>query len=295
MHKSRYGSCYSYISDSDCVQDYHNDYIRYKVNEGHLNKMKEAGVSRRLSEHFSNLLVRDPLLVYENVEEFSQNEPMFNFEVFNSTNWNTVRFKPPRSIDGDNFFKIEVRPCEIQLTSFENSALLAFILLYNKIVLNYNTNFVIPISKVDENIDRSVLNDAVYNNKFYWRTNGIEINKNNKNKFLIKNSDNQFETCKDKDSLNVNELTMSEILLGKEEFNYPGLFKVMIDYIDNNLSNNLKETYKSYLNFLEKRAKGELWTDAKYIRHFVLSHKEYKKDSQLNNVNILIKKFYFRK
>ena len=35
----------------------------------------------------------------------------------------------------------------------------------------------------------------------------------------------------------------------------------------------------NYIDFIEKRAKGEIWTDAKYIRNFVLNHEKYKKDS----------------
>lgn len=34
-----------------------------------------------------------------------------------------------------------------------------------------------------------------------------------------------------------------------------------------------------FIDFLEKRTKGELWTDAKYIRHFVNNHPKYNKDS----------------
>ena len=36
---------------------------------------------------------------------------------------------------------------------------------------------------------------------------------------------------------------------------------------------------KNVLKYIELRSKGEIWTDAKYIRNFVLNHKAYKKDS----------------
>ena len=40
---------------------------------------------------------------------------------------------------------------------------------------------------------------------------------------------------------------------------------------------------ENYLNFISKRVSGKLWTDAKYIRNFVMNHPKYKKDSKIND------------
>jgi glutamate--cysteine ligase catalytic subunit len=44
-------------------------------------------------------------------------------------------------------------------------------------------------------------------------------------------------------------------------------------------SQNQKDETNKYLEFLRKRARGEIPTGARFIRDFVLNHPEYKKDS----------------
>ena len=64
IYKSRYSPAYSYISENIYIQDYHNDYPKMPINKEYLEKMLECGVPKRLSEHFCNLLVRDPLVYF---------------------------------------------------------------------------------------------------------------------------------------------------------------------------------------------------------------------------------------
>lgn len=51
----------------------------------------------------------------------------------------------------------------------------------------------------------------------------------------------------------------------------------------NEFSDKDKEFYNTMLNFLVKRAKGEVKTGARFMRDFVLNHHAYKQDSIVSN------------
>ena len=79
---------------------------------------------------------------------------MSHVETINSSNWNSLRLKLPRSSDNDTCFKIEVRPCDLQLTLYENTSMITFILAIYGFIMRYDVNFIITISMVDENFNR---------------------------------------------------------------------------------------------------------------------------------------------
>ena len=60
---------------------------------------------------------------------------------------------------------------QTQLTDFENAAYVVFIVLLTRVVLSYNLNLLIPMSKVEENMRRAVKRDAVIEQKFFFRKN----------------------------------------------------------------------------------------------------------------------------
>ncbi|PNJ23758.1 GCLC isoform 8, partial [Pongo abelii] len=64
-----------------------------------------------------------------------------------STNWQTMRFKPPPP-NSDIGWRVEFRPMEVQLTDFENSAYVVFVVLLTRVILSYKLDFLIPLSKV---------------------------------------------------------------------------------------------------------------------------------------------------
>lgn len=92
------------------------------------------------------------------------------FEMINSTNWNSVRFKIPT--DDNVGWRVEFRTMEIQLTADENAAynILVFIMV---LMMHHitNLNFYIPISKVEENFNRAHQRNAITEQKFFFRTN----------------------------------------------------------------------------------------------------------------------------
>ena len=153
-------------------------------------------------------------------------------------------------------------------TPFENSSIINLIInLYNIIIKN-KTNFIIPITKVDENFENAYQNDAINTKKFWWRVNCF----NNSND----NNDN-FDYVED-EKKNIKLLTINEIFNGKKEYNYPGLLNVIKDEINNNNLDKKNELLK-FIDYLEKKTKGEIWTDAKYIRNYIKNHPKYNKDS----------------
>merc|ERR1712146_9859 len=66
-------------------------------------------------------------------------------------------------------WRTEFRPMEVQLTDFENAAFTVFIILITRVVLMFDLNLYIPLSKVDDNMKRAHKRDAVKEEKFYFR------------------------------------------------------------------------------------------------------------------------------
>jgi glutamate--cysteine ligase catalytic subunit len=84
-----------------------------------------------------------------------------------------VRWKPPpkrTSSCGPHIgWRVEFRSMEVQLTDFENAAFTAFIVLASRVMLFFDLNLYIPISKVDENMRRAHVRDALTSQKFFFR------------------------------------------------------------------------------------------------------------------------------
>ena len=58
---------------------------------------------------------------------------------------------------------------EVQMTDFENAAFAVFVVLLTRVAMSLNLNFYLPISKVDENMQRAQYRDALRAEKFYFR------------------------------------------------------------------------------------------------------------------------------
>ena len=65
-----------------------------------------------------------------------------------STNWQTMRFKPPPPNAHEIGWRVEFRPMEVQMTDEENAAFVIFIVLLTRLILSFNLDLLIPISKV---------------------------------------------------------------------------------------------------------------------------------------------------
>lgn len=188
-----------------------------------------------------------------------------HFENFNSTNWNSLRFKPPKIEDNDNCFKVEIRPCELQLTPFENSAIMTLCLIYSQMVMKNDVNFIIPITLVDENFQRAHNFNALEKEKFFFRIDGLKNYKRESKLVELNFASHGNEVNKDyfnKESnmALIKELTLKEIFCGSKDHEYEGLFSAMNNFIEINIKNpDVKRTISIHLKFIEERIKGNLF------------------------------------
>ncbi|CAM9700318.1 unnamed protein product [Phaeothamnion confervicola] len=58
---------------------------------------------------------------------------------------------------------------EVNVTDTENAAFVVFVVLVTRVILAFDLNLYIPLSKVDENMQRAHARDAVGKQKFFWR------------------------------------------------------------------------------------------------------------------------------
>nr|CAX82735.1 putative Glutamate--cysteine ligase catalytic subunit [Schistosoma japonicum] len=163
--KSRFSSVSFYLSPmgakfNDIPLVYNNDYY---------NTLIEGGVDDTLALHVAHLFIRDPISIFSESLTLPENEETVeHFETIQSTNWQSMRFKPP-PLNSSIGWRVEFRPTELQLTDFENAAFVTFILLLSRTILKFKLNLLIPLSKVDANIATALKRDAVLNGKFYFK------------------------------------------------------------------------------------------------------------------------------
>ncbi len=138
-------------------------------NEDTYAALTKAGVDARLARHVAHLFIRDPLVIYGDKIQLDDSKSTDHFENIQSTNWQTVRFKPPPfapapaaptpaptttpadakdSKSNSNGaaaqqqeaasshkgigWRVEFRSMEIQLTDFENAAFTIFIAVLSR-------------------------------------------------------------------------------------------------------------------------------------------------------------------
>lgn len=135
-------------------------------------KLMNNGVDDLLAKHIAHLFIRDPIVIFNELLNQDDKKSMDHFENIQSTNWQTLRFKPP-PCNSDIGWRVEFRSMEIQLTDFANAAFSIFIVLLTRTILAFNLNFYIPLSKVDENMKTAQVRDAARTKKFWFRKNII--------------------------------------------------------------------------------------------------------------------------
>ncbi|XP_043496874.1 glutamate--cysteine ligase catalytic subunit [Polistes fuscatus] len=257
IHKSRYDSIDSYLSEQG---DKYNDVPLIYDTEIY-KQLLDNGIDRLLAQHIAHLFIRDSVSLFS--EKIHQNdlEDTDHFENIQSTNWQTMRFKPPPPYSSIGW-RVEFRPCEVQITDFENAAIVCFIVLLTRVILSYKLNLLIPISKVDQNMAKAQKRNAVKNEKFWFRK---DITSNTAKK---ENIEEEYD-----------EFTINEIINGKNGV-FPGLIPLVNSYLANmDVDADTHCTVQRYMKLIQRRASGELLTTAAWLRKEVTSHPEYKHDS----------------
>lgn len=274
LMKSRYDSISSYIHPrahrSEAISKYYND-VACEV-DGELEAvMLKEGVDPPVATHVAHMFTRDPLVVFEGrVEAVDDKTDTAHFENINSTNWNTMRWKPPPpQAPGSPHvgWRTEFRPMEVQLTDFENAAFTAFVVLVSRAILVFDLEVLAPLSKVDENMKRAHAMNAASEGIFWFR------------KHLSPDSEQSLEAGEVTENESVEEMTMDEIMNGKSNY-FPGLIPLCYAYLEHINCDPLSfPRLHQYLVFVRDRAMGKLMTPAAWMRDFVRNHAEYKNDS----------------
>ena len=220
--KSRYDSIDCYISNTNPTltssTNRYNDQelvINTKVKK----RLLEAGFDELLANHFAHLFIRDPLVIFKELIDQDDSKDSDHFENIQSTNWQTLRFKPPPP-ESSIGWRVEFRSMEIQLTDFENAAFAIFIVLVTRVILSYDLNFYLPISKVDENMKYAHCRDAVNKNKFWFRTNIFNS--------TVNGTDGHFQD--DAADGHYQQLCINEIINGKQDV-FIGLVPLIRKYL----------------------------------------------------------------
>lgn len=309
--KSRYDSVDRYIASDDRNKDYYND-VECPWDEKIYQRLRDNGLDDALSKHIAHLFIRDPLVVFsERVDQDDENS-MDHFENIQSTNWQTMRFKPP-PVDSPIGWRVEFRSMEVQLTDFENAAFSVFIVLLTRAILSFNLNFYMPISQVDENMARSQKRDAARQQSFYFRKWVFPLGRSPSHAEWSSrpsspsrghpNGDSEARSQslppRPRNGLNggsnspsppatptsgteVEEMTLNEIINGRESF--PGLMGVVNAYLNSlNVDHFTRCEIRKYLDLIKDRASGKLCTPAAWIRNFIVTHPAYKQDSVVSD------------
>ncbi|KAF9215889.1 hypothetical protein CPC16_000617 [Podila verticillata] len=293
INKSRYDSIDSYISNDPNNKPEYND-IPLVYDKDIYKKLSDNGIDDLLARHIAHLFIRDPLVIFEELLNVDDNESTDHFENLQSTNWQTMRFKPPPSKTSPIGWRVEFRSMEIQMTDFENAAFAIFIVLVTRAVLSFGTNFYIPISKVDENMKVAHHRNAVLDEKFYFRKSIFPQSRPGtpasgtpsgspklSNASLPRPSHHGANISAGLDRSNEYELmTIDEIINGKPSAGYPGLLGLVNNYLNTlNIDIETRCEISKYLELIKKRANGTLMTAASWMRQFVQNHPDYKQDS----------------
>jgi len=258
-----------------------------------------------LARHVAHLFSRDPLVVFRNrTSEVDDHESTEHFENLQSTNWQTVRWKPPPQAakrlggDADIGWRVEFRSMEVQLTDFENAAFTVFIVLLSRVILYFDLNLYQPLSKVDENMDRAQKRDALLQQKFWFAQSLMPTGSDCAHPMSHPEHD---ATASPKPhaaasrkmrrekvaglfgaELKMQEVSILEILqgTGTGPATYNGLIPMILAYLDAIGTDSVTlRTVQTYLDFIVARAAGELMTPAAWMREYIRKHPDYKFDS----------------
>ncbi|XP_059487754.1 glutamate--cysteine ligase [Neocloeon triangulifer] len=267
--KSRYDSIDSYLSPDG---EKYND-MPLVMDEVAYKQLIDAGIDHLLAQHIAHLFIRDSVSLFSEKVHQDDERDTDHFENIQSTNWQTMRFKPPPPYSPIGW-RVEFRPCEAQLTDFENAAIVCFVVLLTRTILSYQLNLLIPISKVDENMQNAQKRDAARNQKFWFRKDVT--------------TGESPSCCQSPTSCSPAEeytlMTLDEIINGKEGV-FPGLIPLVHSYLSSmDVDADSHCTIQQYLKLIQRRAAGELMTTASWIRNQVVSHPEYKQDSVVSDI-----------
>merc|ERR1712087_158761 len=178
-------------------------------------------------------------------------------------------------------------------------AFAVFIVLITRVILAFDLNLYIPMSRVDLNMQRAHSRNAATSGKFFFRRHMAELEegddgfeKTYTSMFTRASTDSASKTKSpgaknnpddgvdgvsakrrnaprafgSSENNSYEEMTMEEIMMGKGDY-YPGLIPLVQAYLDYIKCDSITmERVTQYLDLIQKRATGELMTPASWVR-----------------------------
>jgi len=265
LSKSRYDSIDCYIGEHT-DKDGFND-MPLVFDQAHFERLVAAGVDGALAQHVAHLFARDPLVIFADRLELDDHFEIDHFENLQSTNWQTLRWKPPpphkgelsNSDDAHIGWRVEFRSMEVQLTDFENAAFISFVILLSRAILDKKLDLRIPMTKLEANMGVAGRQSAYICEKFWFR------------------ADVGFATAAE---AKCEQMTIKEIMQGTGSF--AGLVPLCQEYLSSSgCDHATRQTLERYMSFIVQRAEGKLPTNAKWMRDFVMTHPSYQHDGRV--------------
>lgn len=291
--KSRYASNSTYIANDPRRRPEYLD-PDLVVDERLKQRLVDGGMDDILATHFAHLFIRDPLVIFsEDLKELDVNGSN-HFENLQSTNWQHMRFKPPPPDNPNIGWRVEFRSMEIQMTDFENAAFSIFIVLLSRVILSFDLNFYIPIPRTTENMETAHKREALLNDKFWFRKDPFPTSERTPPTTDARSTTETPQTNGETNGATASRVedeyslfTINEIINGPGPQNtdskFPGLIPLVKHYLSSlNVNVTTRCQIERYLDLIARRANGALWTNSKWIRHFVREHPDYKKDSAVS-------------
>ncbi|KAH0478183.1 MAG: uncharacterized protein KVP18_003728 [Porospora cf. gigantea A] len=257
LHKSRYDSASLFIADCETLkgnESYYND-TSETINQDVYAKLTGNGMDHLLAQHFAFLWMRDPLVFFKDFLHVDNHSRSDHFESIQSTNWNSVRFKPPPPNNGQPStfpWRVELRTMEAQVSDLEAAVISSFTALLAQVIVADGLEWYIPISLCDENMRVSYTQKAASEGFFWWRSkSGSPV-----------------------------QARIQEIFEGSDRID--GLMPRLSAFVESNTDCMAAiKRLKVVVGFLQGRASGELITAATYYRQLIVNHPSYQQDGLL--------------
>eukprot|EP00927_Polykrikos_kofoidii_P083150 TRINITY_DN8448_c1_g2_i1.p1 TRINITY_DN8448_c1_g2~~TRINITY_DN8448_c1_g2_i1.p1 ORF type:complete len:731 (+),score=125.48 TRINITY_DN8448_c1_g2_i1:40-2232(+) len=284
LRKSRYDTIDCYLCNckkgKEAPAQRYND-MAVVCSEEHVQRLTDMSIDEVLARHIAHLFARDPLVIFKDRVCLDDRHDIDHWENLQSTNWQTVRWKPPPPQKGmldtsseDHIgWRVEFRSMEIQITDFENAAFAVMVMLLSRVILVFELNLYIPISSLEENMRIAQRREACPKERFCFRRNILP-------ELMRGPSKQKVGRDRSLSSDTYAQLTLSEIFCGNDDF--IGLMPLCDTYLDFvGCDSVVRSGLRRYMDFVLKRARGELMTPATWMRKFITSHPDYQKDSRI--------------
>ncbi|KAI9753149.1 MAG: bifunctional tryptophan synthase trp1 [Chaenotheca gracillima] len=316
--KSRYASNSTYISQDPRLRKEYMD-PDLVVDPELKQRLLDGGMDDLLATHFAHLFIRDPIVIFaEDLKTLELNKTD-HFENLQSTNWQHMRFKPPPPDNDTGwrveFRPMEIQITDFENAAFSifivlvTRAILSFDLNFyipiTKVTENMETaharNAVLDRKfyfRKDPFPARQAKPPSASSSPFNNGTASPRRGPTSRPPTPVGPVEDEYEL-----------MTIDEIINGQQRRSqhppphpptsshppdhnhnnhtrtdndtlFPGLIPLVESYLNSvNVDIETRCALARYLSLIRRRASGELWTGAKWIRHFVRSHPEYNRDS----------------